>query len=549
MPLPITSQTAPEAPIPPVYNASAFDGNIQSDFLKLATIPADDRAELISYSENDFDDFKVAFLNYIKTVYGEKYNNFIQSDLGMMFVELFAYFAAILSFKGDFLANERFLKTAQNIESVRLILSNLGISLKGPIASKATAEVYFDNTTFTLGDTATIPETSRTITVNSPKDGKPLSFTLYKVNLTNGKIDLASPGSVASLELIDSYLSTEEDRFQNLVLLEGVHKTLEGSFSPDEIIQTIKIATPSIIEGSIFVSASDGNVYSQIPNIALASGAEYVFQSTYDSDYSVTLTFGNGVKGALPPATGSFKVFYRTGGGERGNIIKNAISVSVPGYKNGTTPVTFRVTNLTVATGGANAETIDHAKRYAPYVFASQYRAVTGKDYVALVENFVSQAGKSGKCVPAVRRSGAGGNMIDIYVLGKATENHLERASLGYKGELLTYLNQYKMETVDLTIVDGLIRTLDLVLTIHVDKSKKSYIEDIKRKAGTRIEQFFSSDRRDFGQAFGIQDLVRYILKVPEIRFTTIDNLKNDVIVNFNEIIQINNYEINVEYI
>lgn len=543
------SVTLPESTSLP-YNASAFDGEIVSDFLKLATIPADDRKQFVNYSDQDFDDFKTSFLNYIKTVYGDQYNNFLQSDLGMMFVELYAYFASTLSFKGDFLANERFLKTAQSLESVRLILSNLGISLKGPTASKATAEVFFTNNLFKDGDTATIPQSSRVITINSDKDGKALSYTLYKTNLTNGKIDLASPGSIESLELNDAYLSDDQTKFQGLVLLEGVHKTLAGTFSTDNLLQTIKISDPSIIEGSIVVSASDGAIYSEIASLALASGTtEKVFEKRYDTNYAATLYFGNGIRGNMPPAGGTYKVFYRVGGGERGNLNKERLSVSVPGFKNGTEAATFRITNSSVATGGTNAESIQHAKRYAPYFFRTQYRAVTGKDYVALVESFTGTGGKTGKSIPAVRQSGAGGNMIDIFVLAKATENHLERASLSYKAELLEYLNQYKMETVDLTIVDGLIRTLDLVFTIYVDKNKKNYIENIKQIAGDRTLQFFNPDRRDFGQPLILSDLVSYILQLPEIRFAKINNLSSDIEVNFNEIIQLNNFEINVEYL
>ena len=82
--------------------------------------------------------------------------------------------------------------------------------------------------------------------------------------------------------------------------------------------------------------------------------------------------------------------------------------------------------------------------------------------------------------------------MIDIYTVAFADEvegvqAQLERSSIAYKNELLTYLNKYKMLTDEVTIVDGLIRTLDLKTTIYVDKSFKPFEEDIKRTAATII--------------------------------------------------------------
>ena len=67
-----------------IYNTSAFDGTVESDFLKLGIIPDATKAELIDYSVADFDDYKLALTNYLQAVYPLDYNNFIESDLGIL---------------------------------------------------------------------------------------------------------------------------------------------------------------------------------------------------------------------------------------------------------------------------------------------------------------------------------------------------------------------------------------------------------------------------------------------------------------------------------
>jgi len=192
---------------------------------------------------------------------------------------------------------------------------------------------------------------------------------------------------------------------------------------------------------------------------------------------------------------------------------------------------------------------VEHAKRWAPYFFKSQYRAVTGEDYTAFANQFVSTVGQTAKAQAVLRRSGAGANMIDIYVISKATDLQVQRATLPFKRELLTYLNKYKMITDEVTIVDGLVRTIDLVVTIFADKEFETFEENIKTSAANKIIDFFSVDSRSFGERVALSDLQRAIFSVPEIRFSRIDNFSEDIKLGFNEIVQLNNAEINIEYV
>lgn len=539
----------PAAADPVRYNASAFDGTVQSDFMRLGQIQELAKSQLIDYSVADFDEFKEALMDYVKAVYPDDYNNFVQSDLGVVFIELFAYLASVLSLKADFLANESYLSTVKTPENLRKVLELIGVKMKGPIASKATALLTPESSvSFAGGDTLTIPSNQRTVTTTSQRDNTQLTYTLYKINKATGLIDEATTAQTGDL-LLDYNSYGEGSNFTGLVLLEGTYKTLQGTFSTAQSSKRIRVPDPSIIEGSIFVSSGD-EVYSEIQSLSLASGStDAVFEKIYNDDYSCSLLFGDDIRGKNPQNGQDYTVVYRVGGGNRGDIVEGAIRTQVNGLKNGSAPVECTITNTTVAAGGANAETVAHAKKYAPYFFRTQYRAVTGEDYTAIANSYAGTAGQTGKALAVARQSGAGGNMIDIYVLAKATDTQLQRASLPFKSDLLNHLNSFKMLTDELTIVDGLVRTVDLVATVFVDRNKLALQENVKADVSRSITEYLSYDSMDFGKPLRFPELANFVMNNPDVRFFKVTNYDEDIFVNFNEIIQLNNFELNFEFV
>lgn len=529
-----------------IYNPSGFDGQVTSDFLRLGGVPAALRKDLIDFSTSDFDAFKTNLNTYIKSVYPDDYTNFVESDLGQMLVELFAYMAAVLSFKADALAQENYIATAKTPEGLLKLLELIGIHLKGPVPAKATATVTITNPADAVGagDTITIGASDRIFNTVSTRDNLPLSYTLYKVDV-NGNIDMQSE----SLSLDDTDFNGAGLEADGLLLLEGYLQTLQGTFAKGVTKQEITIEDPSVVEGSVVVSATDG-FYTEIENIWFASGGAQVFQRKNNEDYSCTLIFGDGTVGKAPTQNTPYTVMYRTGGGSRGNIGSNALTGSVTATKDpGGSSVPITIKNRTAATGGVDAQSLEEARRYGPMWFATQYRAVTGQDYTAFANKFRSTAGKTGKGLAVLRDNGSAGNMIDIYVLQKATDNHLERASSEFKKEMLTYLNNYRMLTDNITIVDGVVRTLDIAGTLYIDRSQKQSSEDIKQRIADRIVNYFSTITTDFGKPLILSELVNYIIEDPGARFFSIDNYADDIYVDFNEILQLNNIELNIQFV
>ena len=105
------------------------------------------------------------------------------------------------------------------------------------------------------------------------------------------------------------------------------------------------------------------------------------------------------------------------------------------------------------------------------------------------------------------------------------------------------------MATDEIVVVDGLIRTLDLVTTIRIDREEKQNQDQIIAKVRNKILRYMNVDNRSFGEPLHISELNRQIFEIDEVRYSTLDNLGQDVLVDFNEIIQLNNLTINVALI
>ena len=528
-----------------------FNNAISSDFMKLAQIPLNKKRNLINFANSDFLGIRESLINYAKAVYPQDYDYFVESDFGIMLLELVAYMGSVLSMKADMLANENYLSTARQRESVKKLLELIGVRMRGPISSAADAKLDLQKGSTLTASVVILPE-NRVIEVRSPEDGEVLTFTLYKIvngliedlKRTDGKITLAPSEG----------LGINKDIFTNLAIQEGSLITESGDFTATEGQKVIKLSKYPVIEGSIavYITSEDSSIkgaYKEVDNVYFASGvSDKIFEVVYNNDYEASIVFGDGVVGASPEDSASYYVEYRVGGGSRGNIPKDFINYEIV-VTEGLSERSAILTNTSVGSGGSDAETIDHAKRYAPLTFRRQDRLVTLEDYTSFTNSFISSFGTIGKASAATRKAFASANVIDIYVLEKASDLQLKKATPVFKTQLLEAITPKKMATDDIVIVDGLLRTLDLVVTVKVDLEEQSRESEILSKVRNSILRFFNVDNRSFGESLSIADLNRAIFEVDEVRYSTIDNIQQNINIDFNEIIQLNNLTINVEYL
>jgi hypothetical protein len=527
-----------------------FSGTTTTDFMKLGAIPDRKKQEFIDYAGNDFYSIRADLIEYIKSVYPEDYQNFSESDLGMMLIEIVSYMGAVTSLKADMLANENYLRTVKNRDNLKKLLELVGVSMKGPMAAAAGGTLTLDSDPIVANFPLRYDAGSRVFSITSKEDGGVANYTIYKV-VDNAIQDIQNSDGMIYFNgnEADNTLSSV---FTNVALLEGSLSRQQGTFDTLEANKTIPLLDSPIIEGSVqvYVNAGDGNLatgaYSQVERLySASSGDSKLFQVVYNDNYAATVIFGDNALGLSPPQGSIFTVLYRTGGGPRGNIIQSAINVNTTMVGDDEETINVITENRTAATGGANAETSEHAKKYAPYTFKRQDRVVTLEDYIAIGNTFRSKQGTIGKTTAVVRDAFSSANVIDVYTLEKATDITLQKASTSFKKELLEEIEPKKMLTDEVVVVDGLIRTLDLVVTIRIDKDLETIEGEIQQQVSNVILNHFNIDNFDFGKPFLATELNRDIFALPNVRYSTVDNVPEVIDVEFNEIVQLNNFTIN----
>tara|TARA_R100001530_G_scaffold133884_1_gene107897 strand:+ start:340 stop:1959 length:1620 start_codon:yes stop_codon:yes gene_type:complete len=532
-----------------------FTGAVTSDFMKKVIIPDDRKDTLIDYASSDFLSLRNSIIEYIKAVYPLDYQNFSETDLGVMLVEVVAYMGAVLSLKADMLANESFLATARNRSNVQKLLELVGVRMRGPLAAVANAQLTTPTALGAAENAITIPPASRTITVTSPEDGGQLTYTMYKI--AAGSIVASNSDSTVYLNKAEANDPTTATTWANVALLEGAFVVQKGTFTSYDSIKSLTLNQSPVIEGSIqvFIDApgvpNASGSFKQVESIFFASGAtDKIFQTNLNESFGGTIVFGDGVAGISPPVGSTYEVAYRIGGGTRGNVQKSYINAQATVEIDGNAANTLAATveNISLATGGSNAESVDHAKKWAPLFFKSQDRLVTLEDYVARASRFISSYGSIGKVTAAVRKAYSSANTIDVYVLERASDIQLQQATTSFKMQLLSHLQEKKMLTDEIVIVDGVVRSLDLVMTVSVDKNLLPREEEIKAKTRDAVLQYFNNQKFDFEDPFIISDFTREVFNaVDKVRFAVVDNIPSDIYIEFNEIIQLNNVVINVK--
>ena len=172
--------------------------------------------------------------------------------------------------------------------------------------------------------------------------------------------------------------------------------------------------------------------------------------------------------GAVPPKGSALRFTrYRHGGGRRGNVIADKLSVlktTIPGIAS--------VTNPRPADGGIDAESLASARLRASMEFRTRYRAVTANDFEFLAGEASAQVGRV-VCVPP-----EAGGTVRVHILSRVepADRQLELGELEPDEELLAEVGAYLDERRVLgTRVELLpVRLRGVSVVVNVETSLRS---------------------------------------------------------------------------
>jgi predicted phage baseplate assembly protein len=237
---------------------------------------------------------------------------------------------------------------------------------------------------------------------------------------------------------------------------------------------------------------------------------DYRYVTRTDDEDKTSVIFGTGENGArLPTGPDNVTAVYRNGIGKAGNVRPDQITLlsSRPlGVKG--------VTNPMAATGGANRESRDQARRNAPLAVMALDRLVSTRDYADFARTFAG-IGKAS----AARLSDGQRRLVHLTVAG-AEDIPIETTSDLYRNlskALRDFGDPHQPVLVTLRIF------LLLVIEARVRVLPDYLFEKVEPKIRAALLDRFSFERRELGEDALLSDAIATIQNVEGVAYVDID--------------------------
>jgi len=446
------------------------------------------------FTDLDFDQIKTSIKSYLRANSTFTDFDFEGSNFSVL-IDTLAYNTYITAFNSNMIVNESFLDSATVRENVVSLARNIGYVPRSRTA--ATAQVSFDVglniTSLNLTPTATIK--AGLVCVG---DANNTSYVFSTSEDISTPIKEPSPGTfVAS--------------FNNILIREGTFLnkvfTFDGSLDQRFILDNPNIDTSTIkvyVKGPSDGSGTLGVEYSLVDNILDVDATSEIFLIQEVQDERYELLFGDGIIGKKIENDAIITVQYIITDGDQGNGIGNGNSFSFSGRivnpQGGSITLTATPTVSTVqaSTNGSEIESISSIKYYAPRIYSSQYRAVTPRDYEAIVKKIYPDT----ESVAVV-----GGEEMDPPEFGTVTISIKPKngtyVSAFNKGRILSQLKQYSVSGINQKIEDLKILYVEIDSAVYFDENKVSTSSALQTKVIGALTAYSDSvDMNKFGGRF-----------------------------------------------
>lgn len=440
----------------------------------------------IDYSTRDYEGFREDLIAMLKEKMPE-YTDFSQSDAGIVILELLAHGLDLLSYYNDVVANEVFLPTARERESVIKRAGAMGYTLGNATSAKF-------NQVFEI-----IPQTEEYVipmgTRVSTKGDEIEPDVIYELDE-----DLIIPEGKTGLE------TDEDGEYLYTVTIsqgETIATEILGS-SNDLPDQKFKTGYKPVLEESLKVYVNEGAGsfrWDRVSGFLSSDQQSRHFTFSVNEQDESTIQFGNGLSGRIPTSfINGISATYKIGGGSTGNVAPMTITemTSKPALVVKTfNPYSAKVTAL-------DKESIESAKIKAPASLSTLNRAVTLEDFknLALARKDIRKAN-------AIKNeSGGEHTFVDVCVLPQGmtelteelridiTEFYANRALLGVGYEILS--PEYE----------------EVNLKVTLETTSEYYNSTIKNKAKELLTEYFKIGNRDFGETVVISKLISFLVGI-----------------------------------
>jgi 6-pyruvoyl-tetrahydropterin synthase len=440
------------------------------------------------FTNLDFDQIKTQIKSYLRANSDFKDFDFEGSNFSVL-IDTLAYNTYITAFNSNMVVNESFLDSATIRENVVSLARNIGYVPRSRSAAKA--QVSFTYNTTSTAPTATL--TAGLVCVGTVEN------TNYLFSIPND-ITTTIVNGVAT--------------FNNIDIFQGTF--LRKQFVVDGSLDQRFLLDNSFIDSStIVVKVADlndsgvGREYSLASNILnIDSTSEtYLIQEIKDERYE--LLFGDGYFGKKLENGDKITATYIITDGKDGN---GPSSFSYAGrvvddLGNAIVPTSDIVINTNIsAQNGGDIESVDSIKYFAPRIYSSQYRAVTARDYEAIIQSVYPNT----ESVAVV-----GGEELDPPEFGQVVisikPKNGDYVSDFDKQNILSKLKNYSLSGINQKIVDLKVLYVEIDSAVYFNSSQVSDVNDVKSKVMGILSTYSSSNINKFGGRFKYSKLAQII--------------------------------------
>ena len=463
------------------------------------------------FSNLDFDQIKTSIKDYLRANSDFTDFDYEGSNFSVL-IDTLAYNTYITAFNANMVVNESFLDSAVLRENVVSLARNIGYVPRSRTAARAQVyfPVYIDATTYS---TTSLTLKAGLVCVASSAD-EAFTFAISEDITTTVNNGIANFGSLSD----------------PITVYQGTYIT--QSFNVDgSLDQRFLLENPFIDSSTIVVyvkGPSDpgmGKQYSLVDNIVGVNkdSETYLIQEVQDQKYE--LLFGDGVFGKKLEDGTEITVGYIISDGKAGNgpskftytgTIRDALDNIIP-------PQSLPIVSTTAAAAnGGEIESIDSVKYFAPRLYSAQHRAVTGRDYEAIIQ----------KVYPNTESvSVVGGEELDPPQFGTVLitikPKNGEYVSDFDKQLILADLKNYSLAGINQKIVDLKLLYVELDSYVYYDTAKVSSVDRLKTRITEGLTTYSdSTEINKFGGRFKYSKALNIIDKIDNAITSNITRVK-----------------------
>ena len=467
------------------------------------------------FTSLDFDDIKAQIKDFLRSNSNFSDFDFEGSNFSVL-IDTLAYNTYINSFNANLVANESFLDSATIRENVISLARNIGYVPRSKTAATATIRINDINVGATNDSTTKFLKLrSGLVCVGSAEN------TTYRFSI---------PDEIISTRVVDIG-GTSFAKFDDpITIYEGTY--LQRVYRVDSSVdQRYIIDSPNIDSSTIRVFVSGiadttvGRKYSMVDNILNIDKNSEIFLAQEVQDEKYEILFGDGLFGRKLENNSVITVRYIVTEGETGNGASNFSFQGSFTKSDGTlfTPSdSISVTTVTNATNGAEVEDVSSIKYFAPRLYSAQYRAVTPRDYEAIIGNIFPQT----ESVAVI-----GGEELDPPQFGKVQISIKPKngtfVSDFDKSQIKNKLKNYAIAGINSDIVDLKLLYVEIDSNIYYNPSQVSSAANLRTDIVTGLNDYANNvELNKFGGRF----------KYSKVS-TLIDRIDNGITSNITKVI------------